>query len=412
MHGILEFKYRLNPVFSLTSPDELDPDLRRKYDKLAKKKSDYYILHAPPEAKLSVKIINNELAHFLNQLKKPSYLNEVEGSFRQGSREDQEQFISGLLLNSVLEAEMVGEFISGVNAMNRILGVGPSFAGTADSSKTYIQLLSERALHFAYHSALKNPRDISFLLYDFNRLPLSRRWLNRFPDQKSVTGFFDLDQNDTWPGMPPEIKTSSSGQEGSHRERFHRFWRYWRRRDRKRPRSELSYKVYLSFKPLELAGIFREVREIAFDAGAYAIKLPRVLTGLLRPDKLIVYFTDYLSASEFAGRMILQTVDNTPHGTPFTFQLDPENSGITLGVDPPRERSERLSWRLYLTAKLALAIQGARRDHTGDYLDYIYTHMRTIGVDSKNWRPASDHWDIDFHLEGLENTAESPPPKR
>jgi hypothetical protein len=394
--------FRLNPLFNFTRTEDLTEEQRARLKNVLKTGEFTGFLHAPRECRLSVKAVNQELAAFLQNLSEPRRLSDVFERFGEGTEKEKEDFVIQLVLDSVLEVKVGEEFISGVRAVDKALmpTTHPAYRTRRGGEKNFIQVLSDRSLRFAIDSAHTEPRDLSILLYNFNRIPVNRRWKRRIADEGKLLCYLDLEADGSWPGMPDWVKprqvdADSNGESSL----FDRYWRSWTLMG-PRPAADMpTYKVYFSPHPQELPDVFRTVREAATHSDAHAMKTGRTLSAILRADKLIVYFPRYKQAAEFARKMARETASFKHQGIPFSCQIDPDNPLVSMGVDPPRSHGDSHSWRLYITNKAALAIQGARRDHADDPLGYIRRYMRMIGVDSENWRPLSDDWDLEFFIE-------------
>jgi len=398
--------FRFNRLFALTPFADLTDEQKKNLEHLTTNKNFYGILHASPEARLAVKAINRDLADFLRQFSEPMRLNDAFKKFDKGTRQEKEQFIIRLVLESVLEVQAGDGFISGVEAVNRILLHHEPINREGDKNveKKYLQRISDKYIYFAFNSALTLPRDISFYLYNFNRIPLSRRWKQRIPDEKALVEFLGLHDDGSWGGMPDSIsarpvKTDEKGQPDV----FDSYWRSWNFKNKSHSKDLPSYKVYFSPLPNALPDVFRIVRNAVADTNAHFMKIGRHLSSVLRPDKLIVYFSEYRYARDFANEMAGLLSSYGAQGTPFSFQINSDNPLVSLGVDPPRGFTELFSWRLYITNKLALAINGARRSDSRYPLDNIHTYMRLIGIDSVNWCPLKDDWSMEFQPIGQEN---------
>ncbi len=289
-----------------------------------------------------------------------------------------------------------------MEAVNRILSPSAHFVDHDgdDSRKNHTQVLSDRSIYFAFNSALTQPLDLSFLLYNFNRIPLSRRWKRALPDEEALSKYLDLQDDGSWPGMPGWVKPKPIRKdENGQPSIFDLFWRAWRFKQKIPSEDKPSYKIYFSPLPQDLPQVFRVVRDAAAYSDAHSMKIGRNLSGILRADKFIVYFSEYPPALDFAKGMSKTPASRRYQGTPFSFQVEQDSPLVSLGVDPPRKLGDMNSWRLYVTNKLSLAIQGARRTGAEDPAEYIHTYMRMIGIDSHNWRPLSDDWRLEFQIE-------------
>jgi hypothetical protein len=393
--------YRFNPVFSIASFTKLTKVQKRNYEPFIKNKRYSAFLHAPAEAKLTVKVINRDLAHFLWQLKKPQTLTCLLQKRYLGTREQKEQFIIQLLLSSVIEVQLDGNFLSGIAAANRMLSkIGSGeIEHDRNGDKNYTQVLSDEAISFALKSPRLQPRDVSVLLYSFNQIPLSKRWQTNFPSESSVSQFLDLQDDGSWSGMPDgvHVKPIRRGADGKP-VYFDLYWRVWQFSKRKHSKIKPRYKVYFSPLPRDLPEIFRNIRDLAVYSEAHAMKIGRNLPGILRADKFIVYFSKHQDALDFAREASKKTQSHAYQGIPFTFQIDSQNALVTLGVDPPAAYDSSLSWRLYIVNKLGLAIQNTRRIQPADPLLSIRSYMSMMGVDSLHWCPTSKDWTMVFQI--------------
>jgi hypothetical protein len=394
--------FRFNSQFTLTPFSELSEEHQKRFADFMSDDRFYGVLIADKIAKLTIKAVNRDLADFLARLRQPQRIADVLKEFPSDNSQDREQFIIQLVLDGVLEVQSNGEFISGVEAVNRVLLGSTHSSGfkSIESPTNTIHRASERSLYFAFISPCSHPRDISFILYNYNRIPLCRQWCQRIPHEEAFRVFLDLDSDDSWPGMPnwvnPQpIRTDEHGRPDA----FDLHWRSWKLKGRKKSRDIPSYKVYFSPAPEALPAVFREVREAAAHSDAHAMKLGRNLPGILRPDKFIVYFPSYAPARDFARDLSAQLTPYPAHGTPFSYQVSDETALVTMGVDPPPRFGEKLSWRFYIANKLALAIQGIRRTNASDPREYIHSYMHLMGVDSSLWRPINDNWMIEFKIE-------------
>jgi hypothetical protein len=379
--------------------EELTEDQKKKFRHLIESGNFYGFLHAPREAKLTVKTVNRSFAEFLNDLREPKRIADIFAGYDQGTEEEKKQLLIRLVLDSVLEVQNDGEFVSGVEAVRQVLSpeTGTIDNGDINHKGNLAQTLSAEAIHFAFNSALIHPQDVSFYLYNFNRIPLSLNWQKRFPDEAAVAAFLGLHADGSWEGMPAWVKPQPVRiEDGGEPNQFDLYWRSWQLKARKPSKDMPSYKVYFCPTPDGLPSVFRIVRDIAADSEAHAMKIGRALTGILRADKFIVYFSDFPLALRFAEDISSKLTGFYSQGNPFSFQVEQDSGLVCMGVDPPPILGEKNSWRLYITNKIALAIQGARRTEPENPLEYLHTYMHMLGVDSHNWRPLKDDWSIDF----------------
>jgi len=398
---MLDVPFRLNPLFSITTVDDLTESQKRSFRRILSGGNVYSMLHAPREANFTVKALNRVLSDFLELLIEPKRICELPGRYRESYDRDMEQLIIQMVLDGVLEIESSGVFISGVEAFNTLISessVGESFSDEVERGG-YIQRITTGAIDYAIRSLDRNPRHLAWNMYNFNRIPLNRKRRRQLPDEQSVLEFLGLEENGTWNGMSPDIKpVIPASDENGELPPFHRIWRSWKFRSRKSTRDRNNYKIYISPLPDETPDVFRIVRERVAESGATGMKIGRMNTAILRPDKLLVYFLEIDRAMEFAEELVRRTSSFEGQGAPFTYQVDRSNRLISMGVDPPKKFGMQNSWRMYVTEKTALAIQGAHRAKTDNIIEYIRSHMRAFGVNAREWKPVNRDWTMEFDL--------------
>lgn len=400
MMNILDNIFRLNPAFMIKPVDELTEKQKMSFRRILSGKNVHSLLHAPREAKLSVKALNRELTEFLEYLRAPRRLTDLPERFSEDPEREMRQLIVQLVLDGVLEIRSNGDFISGMEAVNTVLSPAKRVADrdvTGERNDMY--RISRAAIDFALVSPYKHPRDLSWILYNFNRIPMNRYRRRQLPDEASVLRFLDINDDGSWGGMPEAVRPipPEKDDEGEYTA-FYQIWRSWRIGRRKKGKEALGYKVYVSPLPDDMAVIFKIMRERLVDSGAHAMKTGRVVSAILRPDKLIVYFRDISGALAFAEKILGDTISFAGHGVPFTYQLDGGSSLVSVGVDPPGKFGIENSWRRYVTDKLALAMQGAHRANAADIMEFIRMYMNMFGVDIDEWRPVNRDWTMEFDL--------------
>ncbi len=294
---------------------------------------------------------------------------------------DHEQFVAKQLIDKVLEVRCESGFESGVEALR-------ATSGEKDvPARSRIELLSRRAIELAYASGMNDPGLLAARLYCYNRSPLSSKWRERLPDQAAVFDFLRLRADGSWPGMPRTISPLRN-----------EYWHRWEVRGAPRLSTRAPiYKVYLS--PLiENAGavLHHALTELP-SAGAGQLKVGRLVAGLLRPDKIVVYFAISKDAEIFARRLAAGAPGRA-HGVPFTCQVGATGL-VSLGVDPPELKRKSSdddggSWRSWVAHRIARAIVTVRREAPAEPIAGVFSAVRAAGIDTERWLPASDHWDF------------------
>src|SRR6185369_3495174 len=99
------------------------------------------------------------------------------------------------------------------------------------------------------------------------------------------------------------------------------------------------------------------------DRGGH-FKIGADAAGLLRPDKIVLYFADQQSLLQVAGALHARLPGVRAQGVPFSAEITGDGL-LSWGMDPPaRERvlawHEPESWRLWVARRLALAMIAAQ----------------------------------------------------
>ena len=184
-------------------------------------------------------------------------------------------------------------------------------------------------------------------------------------------------------------------------------WISWRARnadleDERRGVPEITYKLYVSPACDQLREAVQAVAESVARSNAMQWKVGKGVHGLLRPDKMVVYFSLFVDLQEVALKIINHLEGCPAHGVPFTAELT--NPGLlSWGIDPPREAHTLSwlggeSWRGKLCNRLAMAmVQAGSRGAdklTGDVTrpmnaaSFAIQCLRLEGIDTDTWTPA------------------------
>jgi hypothetical protein len=291
------------------------------------------------------------------------------------------------VLDGVLEIESDGSFLTGAAA----LGVLPAAAPEERQSK--LGGLAIAALRHGEASGLDDPQRLTALLYGFNRAPLSPAWASRLPDSQAVLAFLGAA-----PGGPL-ARRLEKGWEFGERESS-RGWIVFNPRGNAgtaRP-GTATCKLYVSPRIEALPHAFAAVVDFLAARGGGRFKIGSDAAGLLRPDKMVLYF-DGREELLAAARRLEEALAGVPaQGVPFSAPIDAEGL-LSWGMDPPV--SERLlawqepeSWRLWLARRLAASLVAAR-DGASPGLPawrFALERLRREGVDVDRWTPSAALW--------------------
>jgi hypothetical protein len=139
------------------------------------------------------------------------------------------------------------------------------------------------------------------------------------------------------------------------------------------------------------------VVEVLAEAGVH-FKLGASAGGILRPDKLVVYFGSRESLAQAAERLAQAIAGVEVQGVPFSAELG-AGGLLSWGLDPPpNERSlsfqEPESWRFWVVRRLAAAMVAAGSGGgTGlSPAEFAVERLRHEGVDVEQWTPSGGIW--------------------
>ena len=291
-----------------------------------------------------------------------------------GSRE----LAAKLVLDDVLELEVQGHFVSGLAAYPHV------FQGSPDTAtRGYTGRLSIDGLKYGQRLGVSDPALLSARLYRYNTAPASPR-TSRWPAPSAaeIEGQLALaaggraaawrlaepvEERDGWTAW------SNAAAGGSYS------------RDR-------VYKLYISPLIEDLRAALPPVINAIARSDAIAFKLGRGPYGLLRPDKLVVYFGSLADLLEMTKALRPKLAGIRPQGVPFSASITPDGL-LSWGLDPPRERQtwgseSEESWRSWVTNRLATALRlAADGDGEVEPWEFALERLRLEGVDTSTFAP-------------------------
>ncbi len=286
--------------------------------------------------------------------------------------------IAELVADGVLELDDGGRFVSGPEALPRLS------ESAAPEGEGNLARLSRDALRYAEALELDDIEQLAARLYTFNRIPVTPRWQRRFPDAEAILDAVGGHRvADGWSAVARRRPDD---------------WLGWARQGfRPASRSEPTFKIYVSPAVESLEPAFGALVEVLRESRATYFKLGSNAAGVLRPDKLVVYFDDIDSLSETSSELATRLDGIPAHGVPFSA----ESAGgglLSWGMDPPAaERTvpwtSRESWRLWVARRLAAAlIAGQRESAAMPPWRFALERLRLAGVDVERWIPEPTLW--------------------
>jgi hypothetical protein len=369
---------RANPRLTLTPFTSLADEERAGFGSLASDPAQWGVVRDQYGA---IKVADRAFERLLDQLRDPQRVD--------GELADDEVGLLRLVLDGLLEVKTAsGDFVSGSLAFEAVCG---GFSLPEPTTKT--ARLSQMALQHAQVLEVDDALRLSVRLYFYGRLAASPGWLARYATRGAFEHFLQIEPGGTlarrmrraW-----QIVDLAPPNDG---------WFLWRSRQPLNSKRNDRYKLYVSPLPEAVPTALSAAAEIAEETGAVALKVGNDAVSLLRPDKIVLYFSDLDRVCAAARRLAGELAGCPAHGVPFTAELADSGGLVSYGIDPPRPEfalvwQERESWRLWLTNRLAVALLAARRD--GGALEpwqYALARLEIDGIDPSTWVPAADLWE-------------------
>ncbi|MBV8200191.1 MAG: hypothetical protein JOZ15_06170 [Acidobacteria bacterium] len=438
MQALLERALRANPAFELVLFDRLPAAERGMLAGLQGDPDHYGVLRPGAGSGLGVKSVDRETALLFLTLGRPGPLPAYVRS-RLGDAAAA-LALARLVADGVLEIESEpGRFVSGAAAAPlfaataaTVAAAGGSLAELSRAALRYGQELARTlpALQPLQPLQTAEPVRLSLRLYGYNRLPLTPRWRRAFSGPDAVRRHLGIAGGGAWrplllrhwrelapagdevwlrwgpaavtggePAGPAGAATATAG--------------------------GATYKLYVSLAPEALPDAFGKVLDGLAAAGPPGFKVGATAGGLLRPDKVVAYFASFESLAEAAGALAERLAGVAGHGVPFTSEIA-AGGQLSWGVDPPPEAGlgplggdGRMSWRLWLTHRLARALisgvaaeageEAAERSPAGSRMAgdeteeeggatamepwrFAVERLRLEGIDTDSWTAGGGLW--------------------
>lgn len=383
LRSILDADFRANLRYEPVQFERLHAEQIDALGEIPKDPELYGILRPREGAVLPVKSVCRDTARLFIRLQAPGRIPE---DVRNEFGERCNQAIAELVLDGVLEIESEGAFVCGSQAAARLYDDESEYV-----ARGLLARLSLEALRYAQSLDIDDGMKLSARLYFYNRVPVSPRWMEEYPSAEAVAAHLGLNDGSLgrfdwdWfvvPSAPPF--------DG---------WVSWQSKSARTPlRAKATYKLYVSPQCDYIKDTFREVVAALPESRARGFKIGRDVYGLLRPDKMVVYFETLEGLHETAEILTRRLGGCPAQGVPFSAQIG-DGGLLSWGVDPPaEERSmagpERESWRLWLTNRLATALLTAKRERVPGTEPWRFAleRLRLEGVDMETWTPDDALW--------------------
>lgn len=373
--SLREVRFRANPYIELKQLAELTAEQREAFRDL-ESDPDFYGLFVPrPPLMINLKAVARQTAELFRMLSTPSRLDVAL------CNDD----IVDLLLDGILEIESSDGFVSGADACTVVC---PSRHEPEPRDAT--ALLSRQALLHAQEVEIVDPRALTAALYLYNRIPLSPFWKARFADGEAILRHLGADRAPLRTLLEHDWIASQT-MTG---------WLYWGSKTiLRRSDDHMTYKLYVSPRPEHIRDAFEALVRVLSTFPGTPFKIGDSAVGLLRPDKLVAYFTTREELDESAAALQRELAGCDAHGVPFTAAVD-GGGLLSWGVDPPdNERALRWlgrdSWRSWLVQRLGAAMslaKGARSAGAVEPWRFAIERARRHGIDVETWTPSETLW--------------------
>ncbi|HEY0143429.1 MAG TPA: hypothetical protein VGF48_21230 [Thermoanaerobaculia bacterium] len=367
-------RFRASSRFELKRLDELPPEQRGAFRELESDADFYGLLVPRGDTMLSIKSVAAETASLFRTLAEPAAI-------------DVDDDVIDLVLDGVLEVEDNGAFVAGVDAFPILYP--DTRAGSGGGA---IARISSEALEHAFDLVTSEPGALTSALYSYHRIPLTRFWLARWPGREEVlaeigaSGALKGLLDRFWTMIPSDASPS---------------WISWQSRSaaprRRHDPVDVTWKLYVSPRPEHIGDAFAGLVRVLAEIPGAQMKIGRDAAGLLRPDKLVSYFTSKGDLERAANALASELRGLPAHGVPFTAGVDEEGL-LSWGIDPPDSARAlswlgRESWRLWIVTRLGSALAFAKTGQRQDEaIAFAVERVRRHGVDVETWTPGPSLW--------------------
>lgn len=373
-----EIRFRSSPFIDLKQLGDLSAEDQEKFRDL-QKDPDFYGLFLPkPPLTINLKAVARQTAELFQSLSSPARLHDAILDDRESAAD-----VVDLVLDGILEIESGDGFISGADAL-------PMLCAEVQDSRDGATSLSHRALLHAQDLETEDPQALTMALYLYNRIPLSPFWKTRFASRDAILAYLGADRAPLRGLLDREWTLSQT----------RKHWLSWSSKTREhRTDADVTYKMYISPRPERIRDAFEVLVRVLSDFPETPFKIGDTAAGLLRPDKLVAYFSTRERLDETADVLRRELAGCDAHGVPFTAALN-ETGLLSWGVDPP-DNDRALawlghdSWRIWVAKRLGAALSIAKMARGAGAVEpwrFAIERARRHGIDVETWTPTAALW--------------------
>lgn len=364
MPSLETVRFRASRSIELKRLSDLGGDQAEAFRELEEDPEFYGLFVPRPPLVMNLKSVTKQTAELFLTLDAPRCLDAALSG---------DDSVIDLVLDGILEIECDGAFVSGAEAL-------PLIEDTIDAGDS----ISRDALLYAQDLETSEIAELVAALYHYNRIPLTPFWKTRFPDAQAVLAHVG------GTGLDRDWIASEFGMR----------WLSWTSRaSTRRDPGAPTYKLYVSPRPEHIREAFAALVRVLSSFPGSAFKIGNSAAGLLRPDKLVAYFTTFEELHAAAGELRRELAGCDAHGVPFTAPFDASGL-LSWGIDPPESDRAlrwlgRNSWRTWLAQRLAGALAMAKSARTADAAEpwrFAIARVRRQGVDIETWTPSAALW--------------------
>ena len=375
---------RANPAYELVLFDRLPAPEQQAMEALGRDPDGYGVLRPRADGRLSMKSVSRDTALLWLTLQNPAPLPRY---VIQTLGDTCDQVIGRMVLDGLLEIESNGQMLSGPAAHALVCVEHPDDEPKPQGS---LAALSRGALEYAAALETDDSVALSARLYMYNRVPVSPRWRRQMPDRTAVERHLGL-EGDAVSGMLKAGWMRRSSEDSPPA------WMAWQSpRQSREHTAGTTFKLYVSPACNELRAGFEATADAVVRTNALQWKVGADVYGLLRPDKIVVYFSSFADLQEAAVRILEKLAGCPAHGVPFTAEVG-GGGLLSWGIDPATDEHsvpwlERESWRSRISNRLATALLLARSaGQTGiAACRFAEDRLRMEGIDTQTWAPTRD----------------------